>query len=106
MKNRTFIDEETLQRYELHGTMPIVNPDFIIIKPTEPERWRASRSDQYWYVDDISIVPAEDTETGHDFDDQRWRSGNYFALWDDANAAAKQIREVLKQAQEAINGRS
>jgi hypothetical protein len=46
-------------------------------KPTEYKRWRAQRSDVYYYIDDNGFVGFvyEDNDT---FDDYRYNTGNYF----------------------------
>lgn len=66
------------------------------VEDIKPKRWRAEKNMHYWHLDS-QLNASRDTEHGVKWDDMRYISGNYFISDDDAEAAAKKIKELLKQ---------
>ena len=72
------------------------NAEKKCIEDIKPKRWRAEKNMHYWHLDS-QLNASRDTEHGVKWDDMRYISGNYFISDDDAEAAAKKIKELLKQ---------
>lgn len=70
-------------------------------KRVENIRWRAKYDEKYYYVSTEGIV-LEDKEGGHIIDDNRYKFGNYFRTKEQAEEAAKRIKEVLCNYHEEI----
>lgn len=70
-------------------------------KRVENIRWRAKYDEKYYYVSTEGIV-LEDKEGGHIIDDNRYKFGNYFRTKEQAEEAAKRIKEVLYNYHEEI----
>lgn len=60
------------------------------------KRWRARQGNTYWFINDGGDEEYE-METGHEFDDFRWVSGNYFKNKKEAKTYKKYLlaRQVL-----------
>lgn len=70
-------------------------------KRVENIRRRAKYDEKYYYVSTEGIV-LEDKEGGHIIDDNRYKFGNYFRTKEQAEEAAKRIKEVLFKYHEEI----
>lgn len=70
-------------------------------KRVEKVRWRASFDERYYYINS-SLDCLSDIEDSHIFDKERWEEGNYFHTKEQAEEAAKRIKEVLCNYHEEI----
>ena len=70
-------------------------------KRVEKVRWRASFDERYYYINS-SLDCLSDIEDSHIFDKERWEEGNYFHTKEQAEEAAKRIKEVLFKYHEEI----
>lgn len=70
-------------------------------KRVEKIRWRAKSGKEYYYVGNQGILMV-DTEGGHIIDANRHNFGNYFRTSEQAEEAAKRIKEVLFKYHEEI----
>ncbi|EEX51991.1 hypothetical protein HMPREF6745_2504 [Prevotella sp. oral taxon 472 str. F0295] len=68
-------------------------------KELEWIRWRAKKSQSYFFVDK-TINPAEEEESGDAIDDVLWRKFNYFRTEEEAEEAAKLVKATLKKFHE------
>lgn len=70
-------------------------------KRVEKVRWRASFDERYYYINHL-LDCLSDIEESHSFDEERWEVGNYFKNKEQAEEAARRIRETLRQYYEEI----
>lgn len=63
-------------------------------KKVEKIRWRAKNGEKYYVVNNFGHVVA-DKESGFDIDRLRWEFGNYSQTEEEAQEAAKILREAL-----------
>ena len=70
-------------------------------KRVEKIRWRAEYGEEYYYVGNRGILMV-DTEDGHIDDENRYKFGNYFRTEEQAQKAAKCMKEVLRKYHEEI----
>lgn len=70
-------------------------------KKVEKIRWRAEDGEGYFYVDNQGHKIAKNEECKF-VDEDRYAFGNYFRTIDQANEAAKRVREALRQYHEEI----
>lgn len=68
-------------------------------KKVEKIRWRAEYGEEYCYVGNQGIIMV-DKEDGHCVDENRHEFGNYFRTKEQAEKAAKLIKETLKKFHE------
>ena len=68
-------------------------------KRVEKIRWRAKKSQSYFFIDK-DINSMEEEESGDVIDDVLWRKFNYFRTEDDAREAAELIKATLKKFHE------
>ena len=67
----------------------------------EKKRWRAALEKNYFIVNnDFTIHPT--SEDGDELDNERYNGGNYFRTKEQAEKAAKAIKETLKKFHEEI----
>lgn len=70
-------------------------------KRVEKIRWRAEDRCRYFYIDSCIKVGS-----GADFryaeDEERWEVGNYFQTEEEAEEAAKSVKEILRKYHEEI----
>nr|DAJ81262.1 MAG TPA: hypothetical protein [Caudoviricetes sp.] len=70
-------------------------------KRVEKIRWRAEDGKEYYYVDNQEIIIV-DKEDGHWADENRYRIGNYFHTREQAEEAARRVKETLRKYHEEI----
>lgn len=70
-------------------------------KRVEKVRWRAEDGKSYYYVGNQGILMV-DTEDGHIADKNRYEFSNYFRTSEQAEEAAKRVKEVLHKFHEEI----
>lgn len=70
-------------------------------KKVEKIRWRAKGDKRYYYVGNQGIIIA-DREYGHYYDKNRHEFGNYFSTSEQAEEAAKRVKELLYNYHEEI----
>ena len=70
-------------------------------KCVEKIRWRAKDGKEYYYVGNQGIIMV-DKEDGHCADENRHELGNYFRTSEQAEEAAKRMKEVLRKYHEEI----
>lgn len=70
-------------------------------KRVEKIRWRAEDGKEYYYVGNQGILMV-DKEDGHCADKNRYEFGNYFRTSEQAEEAAKRMKEVLRKYHEEI----
>lgn len=77
------------------GKFPNILKDWFEEIPNY-KRWRARQGNTYWFINDGGDEEYE-METGHEFDDFRWMSSNYFENKKEAKAYKKYLfaRQVL-----------
>lgn len=62
----------------------------------ELPRWRAKKGETYCYITDYGEVDETTDEKGYR-DEERYRLGNYFKSWAEAEQYAEKIREIFKR---------
>lgn len=70
-------------------------------KRMEKIRWRAEHDEEYCYVGNQGIVIV-DKENGYSVDKIKHEFGNYFRTYEQAEEAAKRVKEVLCKYHEEI----
>lgn len=70
-------------------------------KRVEKLRWRADVGVKYYYVSNL-LACLPDIEESHIFDKDRWKVGNYFRTKEQAEEAARRVKETLKTYHEEI----
>ena len=70
-------------------------------KRVETIRWRAKEGEGYCYVGNQGIVIV-DKENGYCVDKIKHEFGNYFRTYEQAEEAARRVREALRQYHEEI----
>lgn len=70
-------------------------------KRVENIRWRAKKGKEYYYVGNQGSVMI-DIEGDYCIDEKRHKSGNYFRTKEQAEEAAKRMKEVLRKFHEEI----
>lgn len=70
-----------------------------IEKVEENTRWRASREENYWFIDEC-FEPFRQIEVMHNKDTELYNIGNYFQTREQAQAAADKIKQLLKESHE------
>ena len=70
-------------------------------KKVEKIRWRAEDGKEYYYVGNQGILMV-DKEDGHCTDENRHEFGNYFRTSEQAEEAAKRVKEVFRKYHEEI----
>lgn len=70
-------------------------------KRVEKVRWRAEDGKSYYYVGNQGILMV-DTEDGHIADKNRYEFSNYFRTSEQAEEAAKRVKETLHKFHEEI----
>ena len=68
-------------------------------KRVEKIRWRAKKSQSYFFIDK-DINSMEEEESGDVIDDVLWRKFNYFRTQEQAGEAAKLVKATLKKFRE------
>lgn len=68
-------------------------------KRVEKIRWRAKKSQSYFFIDK-DINSMEEEESGDAIDDILWRKFNYFRTQEQAEEAAKLVKATLKKFHE------
>ena len=68
-------------------------------KRVEKIRWRAKKSQSYFFIDK-DINSMEEEESGDAIDDILWRKFNYFRTQEQAEKAAKLVKTTLKKFHE------
>ena len=68
-------------------------------KRVEKIRWRAKKSQSYFFIDN-EINSTEEEESGDAIDDILWRKFNYFRTQEQAEEAAKLVKATLKKFHE------
>lgn len=63
-------------------------------KRVEKMRWRAKNGEKYYVVNNLGHVVA-DKESGFDIDRLRWEFGNHFRTEEQAEEAARRVKETL-----------
>jgi hypothetical protein len=97
MQDKEVFTDSQGRRYRLHGTMPMVDPEFIVIKPVaaEPERWQPQEGDLYWYINRDGQA-RQSTFFKHLSSDQRAASiGNALKSEDGARCAGTAVRALF-----------
>lgn len=70
-------------------------------KEVEKVRWRAKKGDRFYCFDtDFSVLDG--LEEGSKLDDSSWRSYNYFRTAEQAEEAARCVKETLRKYHEEI----
>ena len=70
-------------------------------KIVESLRWRAEIGEKFYFLDsDLSVLDG--LEEGSKLDDSSWNSGNYFQTAEQAQEAAKPVKEALRKYHEEI----
>ena len=59
-------------------------------------RWRAKKNEDYYFVD-MDLTAANLTETYSSFDNKLWDNLNYFRTKEQAEEAAKRVKETLRK---------
>lgn len=70
-------------------------------KRVEKVRWRASFDERYYYINHL-LDCHSDIEDSHIFNKERWKMGNYFKNKEQAEEAAKRVKETLRNYHEEI----
>ena len=70
-------------------------------KRVEKVRWRASFDERYYYINHL-LDCHSDIEDSHIFNKERWKMGNYFKNKEQAEEAAKRVKETLRKYHEEI----
>ena len=70
-------------------------------KRVEKIRWRAKEGEEYYCVGSQGIVKV-DKENGYCIDKNKHEFGNYFRTYEQAEEAAKRVKEMLKKYHEEI----
>lgn len=70
--------------------------DYELQKVVE-KRWRANTGENYWYILTDSLIIKKSIDSYWVVDDTRYRSGNYFKTKEQAENAAKEIKNFLKK---------
>lgn len=70
-------------------------------KRVEKMRWRAKRHEDYYYVN-VDLTAANTTETYSSFDNKLWNNLNYFRTKEQAEEAARRVKETLRKYHEEI----
>lgn len=60
---------------------------------------RVKKGEKYWYIGADKYIPILSYDMRTIFEDDRYRSGNYFTDYSEAEAMAKKLRAVLKGAE-------
>ena len=70
-------------------------------KRVEKIRWRAKENEDYYFVDmDLTVKSIDDTYST--FDNKLWDNLNYFRTKEQAEEAAKRVKETLRNYHEEI----
>ena len=70
-------------------------------KKVENIRWRAPENHKYWYCsNNLEVVKI--TDCGYNCDYKMYNCGNYFRTEEQAEEAAKRVKEVLRKYHEEI----
>lgn len=70
-------------------------------KRVEKIRWRAKENEDYYFVDmDLTVKSIDDTYST--FDNKLWDNLNYFRTKEQAEEAAKRVKETLRKYHEEI----
>lgn len=72
------------------------NAEKKCVEDLKPKRWRAESNKHYWYLDSF-MRASKDSEQFVTCDSVRHALGNYFKTEEQAEAASKKIKELLKQ---------
>lgn len=70
-------------------------------KRVEKIRWKAEEGDAYYYINNLTYVESR-KENGTCYDKNRHEFGNYFRTSEQAEEAAKRMKEVLRKYHEEI----
>ena len=70
-------------------------------KRVEKIRWRAKKYENYYYVH-MYLTVVNTIETYNTFDNKLWDNSNYFRTKEQAEEAAKRVKEVLRKLHEEI----
>lgn len=70
-------------------------------KRVEKVRWRASFDERYYYINHL-LDCHSDIEDSHIFNKERWKMGNYFKNKEQAEEAAKRVKETLRNYHKEI----
>lgn len=58
-------------------------------------RWRAKNGEAYYLVYSTDLTIFDSTESGDEYDDERFELGNYFKTKELAEAAAEKVKQLL-----------
>ncbi len=92
-----FLLQDSLKRYECY-----INFDNNIEVFRKPKRWRAGEGYIYYHTDMQHTVARGDWRLVED--NLNYKHGNYFETKEQAEEAARRIREVLKQYHNELDG--
>ena len=70
-------------------------------KRVEKMRWRAKRCEYYYWID-VNLAIRNINDTYSSFDNKIWDTFNYFRKKEQAEEAAKRVKEVLRKYHEEI----
>lgn len=70
-------------------------------KRVEKIRWRAKRCEYYYWID-VNLVIRNINDTYSSFDNKIWDAFNYFRTKEQAEEAAKRMKEVLRKYHDEI----
>lgn len=70
-------------------------------KRVEKVRWRASSEERYYYVNNL-LECNSDIEDSYTFGKEMWKVCNYFRTEEQAEEAAKRVKETLRKYHEEI----
>lgn len=71
-------------------------------KRVEKIRWRAKKGGSYYSTDSVCISVMQNTEADDKVDRLLWRSFNYFRTAEQAEEAARRVKETLRKYHEEI----
>ena len=69
-------------------------------KRVEKMRWRAKKGDSYYFIDSVDISVMQNIDADDKVDRLLWRSCNYFRTREQAEEAARRMKEVLRKYHE------
>ena len=89
-------ESEEVIYYVDNNEIKIINKRHsVLFDLVELPRWRALEGDRYYYVSDRGHVSTA-KETGVADDNCRYKIGNYFETFKEAEPYAKKVREIFK----------
>lgn len=70
-------------------------------KRVEKIRWRAKKGGYYYFID-VNLTVKSIDDTYSTFDNELWDAFNYFRTKEQAEEAAKRVKETLRKYHEEI----